>query len=290
MQDNYKWCWMNGEILESAHAKVSVFDRGFLYGDGLFETIRIHNGGIFQWQRHWARLIKGCSALGIQSPCSEDDFHKVIGQLITKNQITKCMARIHLSRGAGPRGYLPPKNAKITALITLHPAPELSPNTPRSWNLIVSKMRTPSFASSSQWKTTNKLFQTLIKQEANTAGADDAIILNENDHITELSSGNLFLTHQGVILTPPVDTGILPGTTRELILELAMQLGLDCRESYCDLSTLREASSAFASLSTLGLVHIQSIEGRELNLQQEERQLYQEYLKRLDQISPLSYE
>jgi branched-chain amino acid aminotransferase len=279
--DALKWCWLNGSIIESKKASVSIFDRGYLYGDGLFETIRVHQGNPFQWQRHWDRLKSGCEGLKMPMNISEEVLKEIILELTKKNQTNDCTARIQISRGLGPRGYLPPENSQATWSITLHPAPELSLKQPRSWNLIVSNMRMPSHWKCAQWKTTNKLFQTLIKQEARDVNADDAIILNEQNHITELSCANLFFVMGDRILTPPIESGILPGTTRALVLDILNQSGIQYQETTCDMEMLKEATTVFATLSTFGLIHIHRIHDQIFELHPMEKTIYDGYLKRL---------
>ena len=280
--DAYKWCWLNGSFIESANASVSVFDRGYLYGDGLFETIRIHGGKLFEWQRHWDRLKSGCEGLTIRLDIAEEALKTSILDLVQKNQLNECMARIQISRGPGPRGYLPPENAQATWVITLHSAPELPLNQPQSWRVILSRMRMPSHWECAQWKTSNKLFQTFVKQEAKEAHADDAIILNESGHITELSCANLFFVMNDCLLTPPLGSGILPGTTRALILDIAAQAGVDCKEAACDMETLQHARSVFATLTTFGMIHIDRIQGQRFDLHPLEQTIYKAYLKQLN--------
>jgi branched-chain amino acid aminotransferase len=280
--DTFTWCWMNGEVIESANANVSIFDRGYLYGDGLFETLRMHQGNLFQWDRHWARLESGCEGLGIPMGYSEVELKTNILDLAQKNKTKQCMARIQVSRGPGARGYLPPKKVQPTWSITLHPAPVLPPLTPRSWSLALSKMRTPSDWAFNSWKTTNKLFQTLIKQDARDEDADDAIVLNESGHITEISCANLFLVMRNQILTPPLASGVLPGTTRALFLDLAKQIGIPSQEINYDLKSLKQADSVFASLSSFGLIHIKRIQDVTYEMHPIELKLYNRYLKHLE--------
>ena len=213
---------------------------------------------------------------------SEESLRANILELVRKNQTSNCTARIQISRGTGPRGYLPPENSKATWSITLHPATELPLKQPHSWNVIVSKMRMPSHWKCAQWKTTNKLFQILIKQEARESNADDAIILNESDHITELSCANLFLVMNDRILTPSIESGILPGTTRALVLDILKQIGIEFQETTCDMETLKEASSVFATLSTRGLIHINRIQDKTFESHPMEQAIYDVYLEQLN--------
>lgn len=133
-----------------------------------------------------------------------------------------------------------------------------------------------------KWKSCNKLHQIMVKNEALNAGFDDGLVLNEHQNLTETSSGNLFLIHGNRIQTPTTECGILNGTTRQLLIELASSLGLECQESPCHVGTIHKADSVFATLCSFGLVHIQRIEDQIFPLHPVEESLYQAYLKRLN--------
>ena len=257
-------------------------DRGFLYGDGLFETIRIHRGKPFQWHLHWKRLQTGCDALKIPLFSGKDEWEEQIQALLRKNQTPQGLARLHISRGPGPRGYAPSHTCSPTRVITLHHAPELPKDEPVSWSLHTSGVCNPSFSAIPKWKTGNKLFQILVKKEALEAGFDDGIVLNEKNHLTETSSANLFLIRNNQIFTPTTECGILNGTTRQLMLKLTKSLGLECAEAPCDLVCLEKADSAFVTLGSFGLVHIHRINQRSIPLHPLEKTLYQAYLKELN--------
>jgi len=281
MDGTYPWCWLQGEIVETSSASVSVMDRGFLYGDGLFETIRIHQGKLFQWDQHWDRLQIGCDALTMPVLPNKSEWMEHLQTLLKRNQIEQGLARIHISRGPGPRGYAPSNSAAPTRLITLHRAPTLPEDEPVSWNLRTSGFRTPSFSAIPKWKTGNKLFQIMVKKEAVDAGFDDGIVLNEKNHLTETSSANLFLIRDNHLFTPTTACGILNGTTRQLMLRLAHALGLECKETPCDVEQLKSADSVFVTLCSYGLVHVQRIDDRSVPLHPLEVALYQAYLKAL---------
>jgi len=282
MEGTYPWCWLRGQVVNTASATVSIMDRGFLYGDGVFETIRIHQGKPFQWARHWVRLQQGCESLGIPIQGNEDAWTEQLHALINKNQAGNALARVHISRGLGPRGYAPSSDSAPTSIITLHRAPALPPDRPQQWNLMISEIRTPSFSLMPKWKSCNKLHQIMVKNEALNAGFDDGLVLNEHQNLTETSSGNLFLILGNRIQTPTTECGILNGTTRQLLIELASSLGLECQESPCHLDTIHKADSVFATLCSFGLVHIQRIEDQIFPLHPVEESLYQAYLKRLN--------
>ena len=282
MDGTYPWCRLQGEMVKTSSASVSVMDRGFLYGDGLFETIRVDQGRLFQWDQHWDRLKNGCDALNIPLDMAKDDWADQLRMLLHKNETKQGLARIHISRGPGPRGYAPSSSASPTRLITLHQAPSLPPDEPVSWKLHISGFRTPSFSAIPKWKTGNKLFQVLVKKEALDAGFDDGIVLNEKNNLTEISSANLFLIQGNQLFTPTKECGILNGTTRQLILRLAKSLGVACFELPCDLVRLQSVDSVFVTLCSYGLVHIQRIEERSIPLHPLEVSLYQAYLKELN--------
>lgn len=282
MEGTYKWCWSQGNVLETAKTSVSILDRGYLYGDGLFETIRIHQGRLFQWDLHWKRLQRGCAALQLPLGDSDETYKERILDLLKRNQTTEALGRIQISRGPGPRGYAPTQSACPTTSITLHHAPHLPIDEPVGWNLMISNFQTPSFSSIPRWKTSNKLFQIMVKKEALDAGFDDGIILNEKQHLTETSSGNLFLIKSNRIYTPTTQCGILNGTTRQLILDMAGALDLECVESPCDVAMLENAESVFATLCSFGLVHIKRVGKQTFPIHPFEKSLYRAYLNHLN--------
>ncbi len=278
------WCCLNGAVIPSIKASIPVFDRGFLYGDGLFETLRIHRQQPFQWKRHWERFSTGCHALGIPLETTEQHWLDQLKTLISANRADHAMVRMHLSRGSGPRGYAPPSQPTPTSLISMHPAPELAPGNLKSWNLIISSMRHPSAWDLNGWKTSNKLFQILVKSEAQSKGADDALVLNEQDRITETSSANLLMVMEDQIITPSRESGILEGTTRSLIRDFAKELSIPFRETDCDVSLLKGVQSVFASLSSFGLVHVARIDDLSYPLHPIEEALYTRYLSSLHSL------
>src|SRR5213593_2119906 len=184
--------FLNGQFLPEEQAVVSVFDRGFLYGDGLFETLAVFNGTPFRWAPHWARLQRGAEFLKITLPFPSEALRGFAAQLIAQNQMPASLLRLTLSRGVGVRGYSPKGADRPSLIMSLHPRPASGlPTLPR-WRLITSRLRLPANEPLAQFKTCNKLPQILARAEADAAGAEEALLLNTDGFVVEASSSNLF--------------------------------------------------------------------------------------------------
>lgn len=254
--------FLNGQFVPEERAVVSVFDRGFLYGDGVFEGVRIFNGKPFRWEAHLKRFKRGAKFLGIKIPFPEKALRKFAGELVAKNKMPDAILRMTLSRGVGVRGYSPQGAKRPTLVMSLHPAPTFNLETPPRWKLITASFCLPANEPLSQFKTCNKLPQILARAEADAAGADEALLLNTEDHVVEATSGNLFWIHDGVVCTPPLASGILPGVTREVVFEICERLGLPFRETNVHLKNLLKAQGVFLSLTSWGIVEAASLNGR----------------------------
>ena len=265
--------FLNGQFVPEERAVVSVFDRGFLYGDGLFETMRVFRGKPFRWEQHLERLQSGAAFLKIKLPFSPEALRGFADELIAKNKMRDALLRLTLSRGVGVRGYSPKGAENPTVVMTLHPfsGPPVSSDgkeaggegSPR-WKLITSSHRLPANEPLAQFKTCNKLAQILARAEADAAGADEALLLNTEGFVVEGASSNLFWIERGAILTPPLASGILAGVTRGVILEICEKLGLKTDEGDISTEKLKDADGIFVSLSSWGVVEATSLDGREL--------------------------
>ncbi len=262
---------------------VSVFDRGFLYGDGLFETIRVYGGQLFRWAEHCERLLRGAEFLKIRLPYSPAELSEFARQLIERNQLPESLLRITLSRGVGPRGYSTIGADSPALVITMHPAPTVDPQNPPRWRLMTSSFRVPANERLAMYKTCNKLAQILARAEAEAAGADEALLLNTDGEIAEAASSNLFWLEGGTVCTTPLSAGILAGVTRGLVLELCAALSLTCREKRMKPAALKKASGVFVTLSTLEVVEITRLDGFQLRQSKQVgliRQAYREAVRR----------
>ena len=251
---------LNGQFVPEEQAKISVFDRGFLYGDGLFETLRVYRGEPFCWQEHLDRLQRGAGFLGIRLPFNESELRVLALRLIQENRMPESLLRITLSRGAGLRGYSPRGADLLNLVMTLHPAPDTTGQAPPQWRVITASFRLPANEPLAQFKTCNKLPQILARSEADAAGADEALLLNTNGEVVEGASSNLFWIRENTIVPPPLASGTLAGVTRLVTLKLCQKLGLPTREAGITSAELQTVQGVFLSLSSWGVVEVVSLD------------------------------
>jgi len=256
---------LNGRFVSETQAVVSVFDRSFLYGDGLFEVVRICNGKPFRWTQHVERFLQGAGHLKIRPPFSPDEMQKFAAQLIKKNKMPGALLRLTLSRGVGLRGYSPKGADSPTFVMTLHPAPKIDLKRPPLWTLVTASNRLPANEPLAQFKNANKLPQILARAEADAAGADEALLLNTSGYVVEGTTSNLFWLSKGVVCTPPLATGILPGVTRVAVLEICRELAIPTRETAPRPEELFSAQGVFLSMSSWGIVEAVILDGRKMH-------------------------
>lgn len=253
--------FLNGEFVPAEQAVVSVFDRSFLYGDGLFETMRVFNGRLFRWDPHHERMKRGAAFLRIKLPFSADDLRGFAAELIRRNEAPDSLLRLTLSRGVGVRGYSPKSADQPTLVMTLHPFPKPEERSPSTWKLITASPRLPAGDPLAQFKTCNKLPQVLARIEADAAGADEALLRDTDGFVVEGASSNLFWMDGDVVCTAPLSAGILPGITREVVFEICRNIGRTIREVNVSAETLRQQNGIFLSLSSWGIVAAGSLDG-----------------------------
>lgn len=254
--------FLNGKFVPEAQAVVPVNDRGFLYGDGLFETMRIVNGRPFRMARHLERLMRGADFLKIKCPFTPIQLQRFAGQLIKKNQMSDAILRLTLTRGPGERGYTPQAGGWPTVVMTLHPAPQFNAKKPPKWSLITSSFRIPAADPLSSFKTTSKLTHVMTRAEAAAKGADEALLINTNGEVAETAAGNLFWVNRDTICTTSMDCGILPGITRAIVLEICRTLGLPTNECVIKPGALKKCGGLFITQSAFGIVLVKMLDGR----------------------------
>lgn len=243
--------FVNGDFVPENWAVVSVFDRSFCYGDGVFETLRVYRGQPFAWEDHLQRFAAGASLLSIRQPLTHRRLQGAATELLRQNARTDAVLRLHLSRGAGPRGYSPRHARTPTLIMTIAPAPDCGPHAPARLRLIVSRVCLLSSDVSGACKTANRLPQILARREAEVAGADEALLLNERQELVSASSGNAFWIRGDVVGTPPLSSGALPGITRHRLLTLCQRHGIRTEERPFPAATLRRHRGALFLTSSV---------------------------------------
>ena len=254
--------FLNGRILPEVDAVVPLNDRGFLLGDGLFETARVAGGKPFRFAQHLERLSRGAEFLKIQLPFTPKEIQKFAAQLIEKNNLPEAVLRLTLTRGTGARGYSPKNCGTPTLAMTLHPLPPKNPDEPLQWSLLTSSHRIPAGDMLASFKTTSKILNVLARAEAEERGADEALLLNTNGEVAETAGGNVFWIYRDQICTVPTGRGVLPGITRAVVLEICQSLGLAMNKCVIKPEQLRNAEGIFVTQSALGIIPIASYDGQ----------------------------
>lgn len=260
------FAFLNGRIVPESEATVSVMDRAFLYGDGVFETLYALNGRPVRLEAHLDRLWQGADLLNVRVPFTRVEITKACEQVLRApafGQPAAALLRLTLSRGVGARGYSPRGAEHPTLVITRHPA-TLPDEAPARWTLLTASFRLPAGDRIAAIKSCNKLAQVLARAEAEAAGADEALLLNTAGRVVEAAAGNLFFIENGAIRTPPLLSGILPGVTRAVVLELCRAAGVPVAEAAPSPEELARADGVFLTLSTQGIVAASSLDGQSL--------------------------
>ncbi len=252
--------YLNGRLLNEAEAAVSPFDRGFTYGDGLFETLRVERGRPLDLDRHLARLRSGARFLGFPDVAG---WEEAAGEVIAANGVEEGALRIALSRGAGRRGLLPPPEPAPVRLVTLEkgdPCPVAYRNGVRG--SIVTTVRRNEYSPLTGLKTASALELVMARREAARRGAAEGILLNTAGSLAEGTFTNIFLVRDEVTHTPSPAAGVLPGIVRGRILELAVSMGRPVRERVdISPSELLGADEAFLTNSLLEVVPLLEVDG-----------------------------
>jgi aminodeoxychorismate lyase len=253
--------FLNGKFVPAHEAVVPVNDRGFMYGDGLFETTRIVGGRAFRLAQHLERMVRGADYLKIPLPYPPKEIQKFVTQLVEANDMPEGVLRITLTRGSGERGYTPAHTEKPFMVMTLHPLPPMPAEGPLQWSMITSSYHVSASGAISSFKTTSKILHVFARIEAHERGADEALLLNTNGEVAETAGGNIFWVYQNSICTVPTGRGVLPGITRAVVLEICQSLGLETNKRVIKPQHLRNAEGIFVSQSVLGIVPVAAFDG-----------------------------
>jgi aminodeoxychorismate lyase len=246
--------------VEEQEAVVSVMDRGFLYGDSVFETLRVANGRPFRWPLHAERLRKGAEFLGIPFALSPKEVRATMVELLEANQRSEGLLRITLSRGVGPRGYSPKDAGPPTLAMTVHDLPAPA----EEWRVRTSSFRLAVNDKLTTHKVGSRLLNVLARREAEAEGFDEALIVNTNGEVVEAAGSNVFWLKRNVVVTTPSALAALPGVTRAVVLEICATLGIPNQKHIVSVAMLHQADAVFLTNSAQGIVSVSSIDGESL--------------------------
>jgi len=252
--------YLNGALIPRSQASVSVFDHGFLYGYGLFETMRAYHGKIFLLERHLRRLLSSAEVIGLDSRLAGIDLSKACIDTLAANGLEEARLRLTVSRGE--MESFPGNNSDITptVLVTARRQSPLPAEVyERGFRVGVSSLRQHSQSLLARIKSASYLLNMLARLEAEAAGLDESLLLNEQGFITEGSTSNIFLAASGSLVTPSLESGILPGITREVVIELAGALGISVTESEVRLDDLKRFDEAFLTNSVIEIMPAASV-------------------------------
>ncbi len=250
--------YLNGSFLPLKDAKISVLDRGFLFGDSIYEVIPAYNGRLFRLAHHLERLSNGLQAIGMDNPLSEDEWGTILGRLIQQSPGVDQSVYLQVTRGAAEqRDHAIPDVVRPTVFAMATPIKEPSKDNPGITAITLDDVR---------WrlcniKATTLLANVLLKQQANEANAVEAILIREGEAM-EGAASNLFIVSDGELITPPKSNFLLPGITRDLILELAAKNGVPHKERGIRADELEDADEIWLTSSTKEIMPVITLDGR----------------------------
>jgi len=256
--------YLNGKFVPKEDAKVSVFDHGFLYGDGIYETMRAYQGTIFLLDKHLARLKRSADLISLKLPLALDKTGETLRESLRVNKLREAYVRLHLSRGPGEIGLDPSLCPEPTMVITTkqfkdYPVAHYERGVSVA---IVKTRRNHPLALDPSIKATNFLNNILAKIESIQAGAYEGIMLNWEGLVAEGTISNIFHVKSGVLHTPHLETGILDGVTRGLALDLARQAHVPLRETAVRPQELMDADECFITNTTMEIMPVTMIDNK----------------------------
>lgn len=262
-----KKIWLDGELVDECDAKVSVFDHGLLYGDGIFEGIRCYNGRVFRLEEHVERLFLSAKAILLKMPWSEEEVCNIVCETVRANKLTDAYIRLVVTRGSGGLGLNPylcekPTMFCIAAAIQLYPEEHYE----KGLELVTCATRRPNHATlSPQVKSLNYLNNIMAKVESIKAGVLEGLMLNDQGMVAECTGDNIFIVKNGVIVTPKISDGALDGITRDIIFDLCEELEIDIIEDTMTRYDIYTADECFLTGTAAEVIPVIKLDDRVIN-------------------------
>lgn len=256
--------FLDGEFVSKENAKISVYDHGFLYGDGVFEGIRSYNGNVFRLEEHLVRLYDSAKSILLEIPYTKEEMQQIIIETLQKNELKDGYIRLVVSRGVGNLG-LDPFTCKRPSVIVIAESLALFPKKLYETGIeivTVASRRNRSDVLSPKVKSLNYLNNILVKIEAGLAGVPEALMLNDQGYVAEGSADNIFIVRGNKILTPPGYVGALEGITRNAIIELAKAKGYEMEEAVFTRHDVYVADEVFLTGTAAEVIAVVKVDGR----------------------------
>lgn len=261
-----QWIFLNDRFVKKEEAVVSVYDHGFLYGDGVFEGIRMYSGNVFRLDDHIKRLYESAHSITLKIPYDQEELKELIIETLRKNEFQDAYIRVVISRGVGDLG-LSPFTCKHPGVIIIAEPLALFPKELYESGIevvSVASRRNRSDVLDPKVKSLNYLNNILVKIEASLAGASEALMMNDQGYVAEGSGDNIFIVKDNVIKTPPGYVGTLEGITRNVIIELAKQLGFEIREDVFTRHDVYIADEVFLTGTAAEVIAVVKVDGRNI--------------------------
>jgi branched-chain amino acid aminotransferase len=258
--------YIDGEFFSEQEAKISVFDHGLLYGDGVFEGIRFYNGKVFCCDEHLERLYHSAQAILLQIPLGVEELKKALLETVQRNQLSDGYVRLIITRGKGSLGLNPSSCPKPTVIIIVSTV-TLYPKESYTKGLTVvtcATRRVAPAAMSPMIKSLNYLNNIMARLEAVHAGADEGLLLNEQGFIAECTADNIFIVKKGIVMTPPASSGALAGISRAVACRLALDMGLEVKEVAMTCYDVYTADECFLTGTAAEIVPAVSLDRRKI--------------------------
>ncbi|MFC4320992.1 branched-chain-amino-acid transaminase [Litchfieldia salsa] len=259
-----QWIYLGDQFVKKEDAKISVYDHGFLYGDGVFEGIRVYDGNIFKMEDHMKRLYNSAKSILLTIPHTQEELTNIICEAVAKNNHKDAYIRVVISRGVGDLGLDPNKCKKANVVIIVEPLaifPKHLYDTGLEIITVATRRNRPDVLSP-QVKSLNYLNNVLVRIEAHLANVSEALMLNDQGYVAEGSADNVFIIKNGKLYTPPAYVGALEGITRNAIMEIARELNYEVYEEPFTRHDVYTAEEVFLTGTAAEVIAVIKVDGR----------------------------